>query len=104
MFLFTFTGCDITPSFLTYQRSFGRIYGAITETFSKLSWTPDKVKENDLNLIEKYVCTAYDLHNRFHTNDINRLRLLLFTESSENILRKLPLTRYTLQLRGLRSV
>ena len=26
----------------------------------------DKVKENDLSLIEKYVCAAYDPHNRFH--------------------------------------
>ena len=25
----------------------------------------DKVKENDLSLIEKYVCAAYDPHNRF---------------------------------------
>ena len=28
--------------------------------FTKLSWTPDKVKENDPSLIEKYVCAAYE--------------------------------------------
>ena len=61
------------PRFLTYQRvlTWWNVWcqnAYITETFTKLSWTPDKVKENDLNLIEKYVCAAYDLHNRFHTN------------------------------------
>ena len=28
--------------------------------FTELSWTPDKVKEKDLNLIEKYICAAYE--------------------------------------------
>ena len=65
--------------------------------------TPDKVKENDLSIIEKYVCAAYDPHNRFHTNDVNRLRFLLFSKSSGNKLRKLPLTREALQLHILLS-
>ena len=61
------------------------------------------MKENDLSLNEDHVCAAYDPHNRFHTNDVNRLRFLLFTKSIETKLRKLPLTRYTLQLHSLRS-
>ena len=48
---------------------------------------------SDINLIEKYVSAAYDPHhNRFHMNDFNRLLLLLFTNSSDNKLRKLPPT------------
>ena len=61
------------------------------------------MEENDLNLIEKYVCAAYDPHNRFHTNNISRLQFLLFTKSSENKLRKLTLTREALQLLILHS-
>ena len=61
------------------------------------------MEENDFNLIEKYVCATYDPHNRFHTNDINRLLFLLFTKSTENILRKLSSTREALQLHILRS-
>ena len=64
---------------------------------------PDKVEENDLNLIEKYVCAAYDPHNRFHTNDVNMQWFLLFTNSCENKLRKLPPAREALQLHILRS-
>ena len=99
MFLFTFTGCDVTSSFFDISQSTcwnvwcQNTY--ITETFTKLSWTPDKVKENDVKLIEKYVCAAYGPRNCFHTNNVNRLRFLLFTESSENKLKKLPLTRYS---------
>ena len=53
--------------------------------------------------LKKYVCAAYDPHNRLHMNDINRLRFLLFTKSSENNLKKLPPTREPLQLHILRS-
>ena len=61
------------------------------------------MEEIDLNLIEKYVCAAYDPHNRFHTNNISRLQFFLFTKSSENKLRKLALTREALQLLILHS-
>ena len=74
----------------------------ITETFTKLSWTSDKVEEN-ISIWWKYVCAAYDPHNCFHTDNINRLWFLLFTMSSENKLRKLPPTREALQLHILRS-
>ena len=67
----------------------------ITETFTRLSWTPDKVDENELSLIEKFVCTAYGLHNRCRTSDGNRLRFLLFTKLSDK-LRKLPPTKEAL--------
>ena len=74
----------------------------ITEAFTKLSWTSDKFGENDLNLIEKYVCAAYDPHNCFHANNVNRMWFLLFTKSSDNKLRNL--TREALQLHILCSV
>ena len=52
-------------------------------------------EENNFNLTEKYA--AYDPQNQFHTNDVNRLRFLLFTKLSENKLRKYPPTREALQ-------
>ena len=76
----------------------------ITETFTKLSWKLDKVDKNELNLIEKNVCTAYDLHNRFRTNGGNQLRFLLFTKSSDNKLRSLPPIKAAPRLHILRSL
>ena len=75
----------------------------ITGTCTKLSWTLDKVDENEFNLIEKYVCAAYDPHNHFRTSGVNRLRFFLFTKLSENNLRRLSLTKEALQLHILRS-
>ena len=94
------------PCFLTSKSTWWNVWCQnpyITETFTKLTLTPDKVEENNLNLIEKYVCAAYDPHNRFHTNGVKRLQLLLFTKSSENKLRKLPPTREAFQLHILHS-
>ena len=63
MFFFSFTGSDITFSFFDISKCTGANVWCqnayITETFTKLSWTPDKLEENDLNLIVKYVCAAY---------------------------------------------
>ena len=62
MSFFTFSGCDITFSFFDISKSTRwnvccqNAY--ITETLTKLSWTLDKVEENDLYLIEKYECAA----------------------------------------------
>ena len=73
----------------------------ITETFSKLSWTVNKVVY--FNLIEKYVCAAHDPHDCFHTNKVNRMRFLLYTKSSDNKMERLPPTREALQFQILRS-
>ena len=35
------------------------------------------MEENDLTLIEKYVCATYDPHNCFHTKEVNRVRFPL---------------------------
>ena len=40
--------------------------------------------KNQLNLIEKCVCAAYDLHNCFSKSDANRLQFLLFTKLDDN--------------------
>ena len=56
------------------------------------------MEENDLNLIEKYVCPAYDPYNGFHVNNVYRLPFLLFTKSSDDKLRKLPPKREALKL------
>ena len=107
LFFFNITGCDITSLFFDISKSTwwnGWCQNPyITATSTNLSWTPNKVEENDLNLIEKYVCAAYDPNNCFHMNDVNRLRFLLFTKSSENKLRKLHPTRKALQLHILCS-
>ena len=60
----------------------------ITETFTNLSWTPDKMKENDFNVIVKYVCAAYDPHKCFHKNNVVRLQFFLFAKPSNNNLEK----------------
>ena len=107
MFFFTFTACDNTSSFFDISKStWWNVWcqnAYITKTFTKLSRTPDKVEGSNPNLMEKYACASYDPHNRFHTNDVNWLRFLLFTKSSDNKLRKLPPTREALQLHTLRS-
>ena len=81
MFFFTFAGCDITSSFFNISKNawwnVWRLNAYITETSTKLSWTPDKVEEKYFNLIEKYVRAAYDPHNYFHKKNGNRLRFLL---------------------------
>ena len=90
------------------QRVFGGMYESyivhtyestyITETSTKLSWTLIKVDENEFNMIEKYICTAYDLHNRFRTSNVNRLQFLLFPKSSDNKLKTFPNKRGTAAL------
>ena len=49
-FFFTFTGCDITSSFFDISKStWWNVWcqnAYVTETFTKLSLTPDKVEEN----------------------------------------------------------
>ena len=107
--MFFFTGWDITSLFYDISKStWWNVWcqnACITEAFTKLSWTSDKVGENDLNLIEKYVCAAYDPCNCFHANNIiNRMWFLLFTKSGDNKLRNLLLTREALQLHILCSV
>ena len=53
------------------------------------------MKENDFNLIEKYVRAAYGPQNRSRTNDVKKLQFLLFTKLSDNKLRKFSPTVIT---------
>ena len=68
---------DITSSFFGISKStwwnvwYQSTY--ITETFTKLSWTLDKVDENEFNLIKKYVCTA----RRFRASDVSNLEAVI---------------------------
>ena len=107
IFSFTFTGCDITSSFTDISNSTcWNVWcqnAYINETFTKLSWIPDKEEGSDLNQIEKDVSAVYDPHNSFHTNNVNRLRFLPFTKSVESKLRKLPPTREAFHLHILLS-
>ena len=54
------------------------------------------IDELDFVDIERFVCVAYDVKERFKINDINKLRYIIFKMSSDNNLRKLPPTRYAL--------
>ena len=62
MFFFDFTDCDIASLFFYISKSTWlnvRSQNAyITETFTILSFAPDKMEENDLNLIEKSACAV----------------------------------------------
>ena len=78
----------------------------IIDIFTKSSCTLDKVDKNEFNLTEKYVWATYDPHNGFSTKltfDVNRLRFLLFTKSSDSKLRNLSQTKEALQLHILHS-
>ena len=59
IFLCTFTVRDITSLSFDMSKNGARMHASM-KLFTKLSWTPDKVKENDSSLIEKYVCAAYE--------------------------------------------
>ena len=61
------------------------------------------IDELDFVDIERFVCVAYDVKERFKINDINKLRYIIFKMSSDNNLRKLPPTRYALKQHILRS-
>ena len=62
------------------------------------------MEESDFNMIEKYLFAVYDPYNHLDTNDVNRMRFLLFAKSIDNKLRKLHPTREVLELRILCSV
>ena len=51
---------DINPHCFAYERAFNGIYGTRVHMSLQLSPNYVKVDENEFNLIEKYVCTAYD--------------------------------------------
>ena len=51
---------DINPHCFEYERAFNGIYGTRVHMSLQLSPNYVKVDENEFNLIEKYVCTAYD--------------------------------------------
>ena len=105
MFIFTSTGCNITSSFFDISKSaWWNVWcknACITETFTKLIWMPDEMEETVFNLIEKYLCAAYDPQNRFCTNNIIRLGFPWSIKLSDNKLRKLH--PEALQLHILRS-
>ena len=102
-----FTGSDVTSSFSYISKKtwwkFCSEDTCIFQIFQKLSWRPNEVSESDFLMIEKLVCTVYDPPNRFKTNDVNKLRYLLFTVWTENNLRKLPPTKASLRLHVMRA-
>ena len=107
LFFYIFTGSDVTSSFFNLSKKlWWKVWSEntfVSQTFISLSWTPNDITEMDYLKIEKLVCTAYDPQKRFLTDDVNRLRYLLFSMSTDNNLRKLPPSRAALKQHILRS-
>ena len=107
IFFYTFSGCDVTSSFYYISKigwwNLWETHDFVTKTFIKLSWTPECVDEEDFQILETFVCKAYNPQNRFKTNNINKLRQLLFMSSSENKLRMIPPSIDSLRQHVLRS-
>ena len=64
-----------------------------TRMHTRLPPPPPPLTHADFQYLERFVCSAYDIQCRFNTNDINKLRYLLFLKLCENSLRRLPPTR-----------
>ena len=60
------------------------------------------MEENDLDLIEKHVCAAYDPHNRFYTKTLTGWGSF-YLQSRVTTGDEVPATRDPLQLHILRS-
>ena len=107
LFFYIFTRSDVTSSFFNLlKKLWWKVWSEnafMSQTFIKLSWTPNDITEMDYLKIEKLVCTAYDPQKRFLTDDVNRLRYLLISMSTDNNLRKLPPSRAALKQHILRS-
>ena len=101
LFFYTFTGCDITSAFYSISKAaWWKTWCKnpfIPRIFQKLSWTPQQVNDEDFQYLERFVFSAYDIQCRFNTNDINKLRYLLFLKLCENNLRRLLPTRDALR-------
>ena len=65
----------------------------IKDNFRRLSWSPFRIEDEAFKSLEKLVCIAYDVQNRFACHDVNKLRSMLFLNTSENNLRNLPPSR-----------
>ena len=68
-----------------------------------MSWTPLEVTEQDFEIIEKFICAAYDIKDKFHIQEVNQLRYLIFCQLPDNNLRKLPPSKEALRRHILRS-
>ena len=103
-FFFAFTGCDTVSSFFgkgkckawdVWQEN--KNVDAITQTFIKLGHRPNKISENDADVLEEYVHDLYSNPSKKNTSkSLNDLRLHMFRTSSDNDFRKLPPCRNAL--------
>ena len=104
LFFHAFTESDMTISFFKITKptrwKLWRENTFISKTFCS---SPQKIEEVDFENLERFVCIAYDMQNRFSTHDVNKLRHLLFLRSSENNLRKLRPLKNALRLHIQRS-
>ena len=102
LFYFAFTGSDYTSSFFnTSKAAWWKLWlnsSFVDETFKKLSWKPFQLDEHDFEVVERFVCVAYDTPKKFHLQDKNKLHFMLFSQLSDNNLRRLPPTTDALEV------
>ena len=70
LFFYIFTGSDVTSSFFNLSKKlWWKVWSEntfVSQTFIKLSWTPNDIIKMDYLKIEKLVCTAYDPQKTFY--------------------------------------
>ena len=63
-FFHAFTGCDTTSAFRGKGKKSAwqvwEVFPDVTEVFSRLSSMPDSVTDNDMEMLEAFVCIMYD--------------------------------------------
>ena len=107
LFFFAVTASDYTSYFYRISKSaWWNLWLSCDfadHVFKKLSWTPLEVTEQDFEIIEKFICAAYGNQDKFHIQEVNQLRYLIFCQLPDNNLRKLPPSKEALRRHILRS-
>ena len=87
LFFHSFTGSDLTSSFYSISKlTWWKLWienDDVSDIFIKLSHKPASISEDDFVKLEKFVCWAYDQNQRFRTFNIDLLRYLLFSISTQ---------------------
>ena len=99
-------GCD-TVSFFggkgkkTARRQHGNVYPALTNVLCKLMLMPEKVEDNCMTVIERFVVLLYDRTSAIV--EVNQERKGLFSKKARN-LENIPPTRAALEQHTMRGV
>ena len=104
-FFHAFTGCDTTSAFRGKGKKSAwqvwEVFPDVTEVFSRLSSMPDSVTDNDMEMLEAFVCIMYD--RATCTFEVNDARFELFARK-QRVFDAIPPTRDALLQHIKRSV